>query len=52
MLSIQITKSSRKDLINILKYTLNEFGENQWQKCGVLIDQTFTLISENPHIGL
>jgi toxin ParE1/3/4 len=51
MLSIKVTKSARKDLIYILKYTLQEFGENQWQKYGELIDQTFSLISENPHIG-
>lgn len=51
MLSIKITNSARKDLINILKYTLKEFGEKQWQKYGELIDQTFTLISENPNIG-
>ncbi len=51
MFSIKITKSAKKDLTKILKYTLNEHGELQWEKYGEMIDETFNLLSKNPSIG-
>lgn len=37
MFSIKITKSARKDLTEILKYTLNEHGELKWEKYGQMV---------------
>lgn len=51
MFSIKITKSARKDLTEILKYTLTEHGELQWEKYGQMIEKNFDLLSKNPTIG-
>jgi toxin ParE1/3/4 len=51
MFSIKITKSARKDLTEILKYTLTEHGELQWEKYGQMVEQNFDLLSKNPTIG-
>ena len=47
MFSIKITKSARKDLTEILQYTLTEHGELQWEKHGQMIEKNFDLLSKN-----
>lgn len=50
MFPLKITKSAKKDLTDILKYTIQEHGENQWKKYGEIIEKTLILISNNPNI--
>jgi plasmid stabilization system protein ParE len=50
MFSIKITKSARKDLTEILKYTLTEHGILQWEKYGQMMEKNFDLLSKNPTI--
>ncbi|WP_236702670.1 type II toxin-antitoxin system RelE/ParE family toxin [Thalassomonas actiniarum] len=52
MASFRLTPDSQTDLIEIRRYTLNQWGREQSQKYLADLRQTIQVLSENPGIGI
>lgn len=52
MSSFRITKAAKRDLVEIARYTLERWGDQQRRRYVSQLDARFTWLAQNPTLGI